>query len=175
MVVDNAERRVIAYLGSADFFDDRRFGQNDMVDAIRSPGSALKPFIYGMAFEDLVVHPETVVKDVPMRFGDYAPSNFDHLYRGEVTAREALQLSLNLPAVALLDRVGPVRFAQRLADAGAPLVLPEHARPGLPIALGGAGTNLERLVTLYSALAEQGVARRLLFRADEAQGDPHRR
>jgi penicillin-binding protein 1C len=174
MVVDNAERRVIAYLGSADFFDDRRFGQNDMVDAIRSPGSALKPFIYGMAFEDLVVHPETVVKDVPMRFGDYAPSNFDHLYRGEVTAREALQLSLNLPAVALLDRVGPARFAQRLADAGAPLILPDkNAQPGLPIALGGVGTSLERMVTLYAALAEGGTARPLLYRADEKVGEGH--
>jgi penicillin-binding protein 1C len=174
LVVDNAERRVIAYLGSADFFDDRRFGQNDMVSAIRSPGSALKPFIYGMAFEDLIVHPETVVKDVPMRFGDYAPSNFDHLFRGEVTAREALQLSLNLPAVALLDRIGPAHFAQRLADAGAPLVLPDkHARPGLPIALGGVGIDLEGLVTLYAALSEGGVARPLLFRADQSKGEGH--
>jgi len=174
LVVDNAERRVVAYLGSADFFDDRRFGQNDMVDAIRSPGSALKPFIYGMAFEDLVVHPETVVKDVPMRFGDYAPSNFDHLFRGEVTAREALQLSLNLPAVALLNQVGPARFAQRLADAGAPLILPDkHAQPGLPIALGGVGISLERMVTLYAALAEGGVARSLLYRADEKKGEGH--
>ena len=174
LVVDNAERRVVAYLGSADFFDDRRFGQNDMVDAVRSPGSALKPFIYGMAFEDLVVHPETVVKDVPMRFGDYAPSNFDHLYRGEVTAREALQLSLNLPAVALLDRVGPARFAQRLSDAGAPLILPDkHAQPGLPIALGGVGTSLDRMVTLYAALAEGGIARPLLYRADEKMGEGH--
>jgi penicillin-binding protein 1C len=174
LVVDNTERRVVAYLGSADFFDDRRFGQNDMVDAVRSPGSALKPFIYGMAFEDLVVHPETVVKDVPMRFGDYAPSNFDHLYRGEVTAREALQLSLNLPAVALLDRVGPGRFAQRLRDAGAPLILPDkHAQPGLPIALGGVGTSLERMVTLYAALAEGGIARPLLYRADEKRGEGH--
>ncbi|WP_395020234.1 penicillin-binding protein 1C [Dongia sp.] len=174
LVVDNAERRVVAYLGSADFFDDRRFGQNDMVDAIRSPGSALKPFIYGMAFEDLIVHPETVVKDVPMRFGDYAPSNFDHLYRGEVTAREALQLSLNLPAVALLDRVGPARFAQRLRDAGAALILPDkHAQPGLPIALGGVGTSLERMVTLYAALAEGGIARPLLYRADEKIGEGH--
>jgi len=174
LVVDNTERRVVGYLGSADFFDDRRFGQNDMVDAVRSPGSALKPFIYGMAFEDLIVHPETVVKDVPMRFGDYAPSNFDHLYRGEVTAREALQLSLNLPAVALLDRVGPARFAQRLSDAGAPLILPDkHAQPGLPIALGGVGTSLERMVTLYAALAEGGVARPLLYRADEKMGEGH--
>jgi penicillin-binding protein 1C len=174
LVVDNAERRVVAYLGSADFFDDRRFGQNDMVDAVRSPGSALKPFIYGMAFEDLIVHPETVVKDVPMRFGDYAPSNFDHLFRGEVTAREALQLSLNLPAVALLDRVGPGHFAQRLRDAGAPLILPDkHAQPGLPIALGGVGISLERMVTLYAALADGGVARPLLYRADEKMGDGH--
>jgi penicillin-binding protein 1C len=127
-----------------------------------------------MAFEDLIVHPETVVKDVPMRFGDYAPQNFDHLYRGEVTAREALQLSLNLPAVALLDRVGPARFAQRLGDAGAPLVLPDkHAQPGLPIALGGVGTSLERMVTLYSALAEGGMARPLLYRADEQKGAGH--
>jgi penicillin-binding protein 1C len=174
LVVDNAERRVLAYLGSADFFDDRRFGQNDMVDAVRSPGSALKPFIYGMAFEDLVVHPETVVKDVPMRFGDYAPSNFDHLYRGEVTAREALQLSLNLPAVALLDRVGPARVAQRLRDAGGALDLPDkHAQPGLPIALGGVGTSLERMVTLYAALADGGIARPLLYRADQTPGEPH--
>jgi penicillin-binding protein 1C len=172
LVVENAERRVIAYLGSADFFDAKRYGQNDMVPAIRSPGSTLKPFIYGMAFEDLIVHPETIVKDVPMRFGDYAPSNFDHRFRGDVTAREALQLSLNLPAVALLDRIGPARFAARLARSGAPLVLPvKGARPGLPIALGGVGTSLERLVTLYSALADGGVARPLLFRADQPKGE----
>ncbi|HVO00992.1 MAG TPA: penicillin-binding protein 1C [Candidatus Cybelea sp.] len=174
LVVDNSEARVIAYLGSADFFDDKRFGQNDMVAAIRSPGSTLKPFIYGMGFEDLILHPETVVKDVPMRFGDYAPQNFDHLFRGEVTAKEALQLSLNLPAVALLDRIGPARFAQRLADAGAPLTLPDkQARPGLPIALGGAGVSLEELVTLYAALADGGVARPLLYRADQKPGEGH--
>jgi penicillin-binding protein 1C len=172
LVVDNADRRVLAYLGSADFFDAQRYGQNDMVRAIRSPGSTLKPFIYGMAFEDLIVHPETVVKDVPMRFGDYAPSNFDHLFRGDVTAREALQLSLNLPAVALLDRVGPGRFAARLGQAGAPLILPaKDSLPGLPIALGGVGTSLESLVTLYSALAEGGIARPLLFTADQSKGE----
>jgi penicillin-binding protein 1C len=171
LVVENAERRVRAYLGSADFFDAQRYGQNDMVRAIRSPGSTLKPFIYGMAFEDLIVHPDTIVKDVPMRFGDYAPSNFDHLFRGEVTAREALQLSLNLPAVALLDRIGPGRFAARLAQAGAPLVLPtKDSLPGLPIALGGVGINLESLVTLYSALAEGGIARPLRFAADQPEG-----
>lgn len=102
-----------------------------------------------------------------MRFGDYAPENFDHLFRGDITAREALQLSLNLPAVALLDQVGPSRFAQKLNDAGAPLHLPKgEGRPGLPIALGGVGVSLEELVTLFSALAEKGTARPLNYRAE---------
>lgn len=172
LAIANDGRKVIAYVGSGDFFDWQRFGQNDMVRAIRSPGSTLKPFIYGMAFDDLIVHPETMMKDVPMRFGDYAPENFDHLFRGDITAREALQLSLNLPAVALLDQVGPNRFAQRLGDIGAPLHLPkDEARPGLPIALGGVGVNLEELVMLFAALPDNGMARPLAFRAD-ATADP---
>ena len=175
LAVENRGRKVIAYIGSGEFFDGQRFGQNDMVRAIRSPGSALKPFIYGMAFEDLIVHPETMMKDVPMRFGDYAPENFDHLFRGDITAREALQLSLNLPAVALLDQVGPSRFSQRLGEAGATLHLPKgEARPGLPVALGGVGVSLEELVTLFSALSENGLARPLAFQpeADAAPGTP---
>lgn len=172
LVVENAGRAVRAYVGSADFFDDSRFGQNDMVRAVRSPGSALKPFIYGIAFDDLVIHPETIVVDRPMRFGDYAPENFDHHYRGEIPAREALQLSLNLPAVALLDRVGSVRLAQTLAGAGAPLRLPDAvSAPGLPIALGGVGTTLENLAVLYAALADGGVARPLRLTADDPAGE----
>ena len=103
-----------------------------MVRAVRSPGSTLKPFIYGMAFDELIVHPETIVVDRPMRFGDYAPENFDHFYRGELTAREALQLSLNLPAVALLDRIGPLRLTATLKRAGravAPARRGDSARP----------------------------------------------
>ena len=132
LVVENGTRAVRAYVGSGDFWDAGRYGQNDMVRAIRSPGSTLKPFIYGMAFDELIVHPETIVVDEPMRFGDYAPENFDHFYRGELSAREALQLSLNLPAVALLDRIGPLqtdrdaearRRALALAGRG------DHARP----------------------------------------------
>src|SRR6185369_13654040 len=80
LVVENDSRSVRAYIGASDFFADQRFGQNDMVTAIRSPGSALKPFIYGMAFDDLIVHPETVMQDVAQRFGDYSPQNFDNLF-----------------------------------------------------------------------------------------------
>lgn len=167
MVVENRTRRVVAYVGSADFFDRGRAGQIDLARAIRSPGSTLKPFIYGMAFEDLMIHPETIIADRPRRFGDYQPDNFDPVYSGEVTVREALIRSLNLPAVAVLDRLGPARLEARLRAAGAPLSLYDPDAPaGLPIALGGVGMSLERLVTLYAALAEGGAARPLLYAAD---------
>jgi penicillin-binding protein 1C len=157
LVVENGGRKVRAYVGSGDYFDSGRLGQNDLVQAVRSPGSTLKPFIYGLAFDDLLIHPETIVVDRPMRFGDYAPENFDKRYRGQLTAREALQLSLNLPAVALLDRLGPMRLVGTLEAAGTPLRLPDAVgAPGLPIALGGAGITLADLVTLYAGLADGG-------------------
>lgn len=172
LAVENAGRKVRAYVGSSDFFADRRFGQNDMVTAFRSPGSALKPFIYGMAFEALIAHPETMMPDVAMRFGDYAPRNFDNHFRGRITAREALQASLNIPAVALLDRIGPQRFVQRLGEAGVDLAFPEKASvPGLPIALGGVGIDLEGLVTLFADLADGGKAAPLDFGLGGTGGD----
>lgn len=162
LVVENDGRKVRAYVGSGDYFDVSRLGQNDLVRAVRSPGSALKPFVYGLAFDDLLIHPETIVVDRPMRFGDYAPENFDKHFRGEVTAREALQLSLNLPVVALLDRLGPMRLVNVLQAAGTPLRLPDSVTaPGLPIVLGGAGITLQDLVTLYAGLADGGRVRPL--------------
>jgi len=164
LAVENKGRKVRAYVGSGDFFANRRFGQNDMVAAIRSPGSALKPFIYAMAFDELAAHPETMMPDVALRFGDYTPKNFDGHFRGQISAREALQASLNIPAVALLDRVGPLRFVQRLSESGITLAFPTEAKlPGLPVALGGVGISLEGLVTLYADLADQGNAAPLSF------------
>jgi penicillin-binding protein 1C len=164
LAVENKDRKVRAYVGSSDFFADRRFGQNDMVTAIRSPGSALKPFIYAMAFDELAAHPDTMMPDVALRFGDYTPKNFDGHFRGQVSAREALQASLNIPAVALLDRVGPLRLVQRVSESGVTLAFPTEAKvPGLPVALGGVGINLEGLVTLYADLAEQGASAPLSF------------
>jgi penicillin-binding protein 1C len=169
LAVENEGREVRAYIGSSDFFANRRFGQNDMVTAVRSPGSALKPFIYAMAFDQLAAHPETMMPDVALRFGDYAPKNFDGHFRGQISAREALQTSLNIPAVALLDRVGPLRFVQRLSESGVTLAFPSEAKlPGLPVALGGVGISLEGLVTLYAGLADQGSAASLSF--DETSG-----
>jgi len=173
LVVENGGRKVRAYVGSGDYFDGGRLGQNDLVQAVRSPGSTLKPFIYGLAFDDLLIHPETIVVDRPMRFGDYAPENFDKRYRGQLTAREALQLSLNLPAVALLNRLGPMRLVGTLEAAGTPLRLPEGVgAPGLPIALGGAGITLSDLVTLYAGLADGGSVLPLCYTDAAPAGAP---
>ena len=172
IAVANDGRRVIGYVGSSNFLDQERGGPIDMVRAIRSPGSALKPLIYGLGFDDLALAPATIIDDRPTRFGGWAPRNFDRFHRGEVSAAEALQLSLNVPAVAVLQKVGPRRFAALLASAGAPLVLPGDEPPGLPVALGGVGTSLERLVTLYAGLADGGLVRPLSLRpGDVGEGE----
>jgi penicillin-binding protein 1C len=156
LVVDNASGDVLAHVGSPDYFDDGRAGQVDMTRAVRSPGSTLKPFIYGLAFEDGFIHPESLIDDRPIRFGSYAPENFDMTFQGTVPARKALQMSLNVPAVALLDRVGASRLSSRLKQAGAALVLPKDEAPGLAMGLGGVGITLQDLVQLYSGLARLG-------------------
>ena len=175
MVVDNDSLTVRAYVGSADFMDAERQGQVDMTRAVRSPGSALKPFIYGAAFDVLNLHPETLVSDRPLRFGDYAPVNFDSRFRGDVTIREALQLSLNVPAVAVLDALGPTRFATLIAGAGPRLRLDSRInRPALPMALGGVGTTLGDLTTLFAGLARGGVAAVPLLTAADPSPAPKR-
>src|SRR6202030_4425629 len=153
LAVDNASGEVLARVGSPDYFDDARAGQVDMTRALRSPGSTLKPFIYGLAFEDGFVHPESLIDDRPIRFGSYAPENFDMTFQGTVPVRKALQLSLNVPAIELLDRVGASRLSSRLKQAGANLVLPRDEVPGLAMGLGGVGITLQDLVQLYSGLA----------------------
>jgi penicillin-binding protein 1C len=161
IAVDNATGDVLARVGSPDYFDDRRAGQVDMTRAVRSPGSTLKPFIYGLAFEDGLVHPESLIDDRPTRFGSYAPENFDMTFQGTVPVRKALQMSLNVPAVALLDRVGASRLSSRLKQAGADLVLPKEEAPGLAMGLGGVGITLQDLTQLYSGLARLGNTRPL--------------
>ena len=164
LVVAHRDRRVLAYIGASDFRDPRRAGQVDMVRAVRSPGSTLKPLVYGLGFDDLLIHPETLIEDVPTRFGDYSPTNFRNTYAGQLTVREALQQSLNIPAVAVLEQVGPARLAARLREVGLPLHWSAaHPQPGLPLALGGVGMTLEELVTLYAGFANGGVVAPLRF------------
>jgi penicillin-binding protein 1C len=172
LAVDNASGDVLARVGSPDYFDDRRAGQVDMTRAVRSPGSTLKPFIYGLAFEDGFVHPESLIEDRPIRFGSYAPENFDMTFQGTVPVRKALQMSLNVPAVALLDRVGASRLSSRLKQAGANLQLPKDEAPGLAMGLGGVGITLQDLVQLYCGLARLGNTRPL--REIQSQDDERR-
>src|SRR4029453_2284387 len=159
IAVDNESGEVLAHVGSADYFDERRAGQVDMTPAVRSPGSTLKPFIYGLAFEDGFVHPESLIDDRPIRFGSYPPANFDMTFQGTVPVRKALPPSLNVPAIALLDRVGSSRLSSRLKQAGGNLVLPKDEAPGLAMGLGGGGISLQGLAQIYAGLARLGAAR----------------
>jgi penicillin-binding protein 1C len=156
LAIDNRTRDVVAWLGGEDYFG--RAGQVDLVRARRSPGSALKPLIYALAFDDRWLHPESMIQDVAVRFRDWAPHNFDHGHQGAVTVRRALQQSLNVPAVLALERVGPQRFIATLRAAGAsPGLPPTEAGDTLGIALGSATVSPLELAGLYSGLANGGL------------------
>ncbi len=174
LAVDNESGEVRARVASADYFDERRVGQVDMTQALRSPGSTLKPFIYGLGFEDGLLHPETLIDDKPARYGSYTPENFDLTFQGTVTVRRALQMSLNVPAIAVLGRVGVNRLSARLTQTGAALVLPKGEAPGLAMGLGGVGIKLSDLVMLYTGLARLGSAVPLIEREGEVAQNPRR-
>ncbi|MGE0749308.1 MAG: penicillin-binding protein 1C [Variibacter sp.] len=176
LVVDHASGEILARVASAGYFDVARAGQVDLTQALRSPGSTLKPFIYGIGFEDGLIHPETLIEDRPFRYGTYAPENFDLSYQGTVTVRHALQFSLNVPAVAVLDAIRAPRLTARLAQAGASLVLPPGEIPGLAMGLGGVGVTLKDLTMLYAGLARLGTTVPLIERvADRVKARPPQR
>jgi len=168
IVVEHTNMKVRGWVGSVDIADASRFSHVDMVNAIRSPGSVLKPFIYGMALDDGLIHPASLLQDVPRRTGDYRPGNFDSGFHGPVSMSEALVRSLNLPAVQVLEAYGPKRFAALLSNAGLPLLLPAGAQPNLSLILGGAGARLADITAAYSAFARHGKAGRLRVQP----GDP---
>ena len=168
LVADHRTGEILASVGSPDWTDAARAGFVDMTRALRSPGSTLKPFVYALAFDEGLAHPETLIEDRPLSFGTYAPQNFDRSFRGTVTAREALQLSLNIPVVSLTEALGPARLLAALRRAGAEPVLP-GGEPGLAVALGGVGITLEDLVGAYAALARLGAPVRLATRPGAAQ------
>jgi penicillin-binding protein 1C len=169
MVVDIASREVRAAAGSAS--RAAAGGWIDLTNRPRSPGSTLKPFIYGMAFDDGVASPDTTIADAPRRFASYRPDNFDRTFRGDVTIAQALQHSLNVPAVSALDAVGARRFAASLAFAGADLSMPLSSddETGLAIALGGAGLTVRELSLLYAALGDGGHAMPLKWLKSESE------
>ena len=167
LVVEEQTMAVRAYLGSVDINDARRFGHVDMISALRSPGSTLKPFLYGMALDAGLIHSESLLQDVPRRYGDYRPGNFSMGFSGPVPASSALSTSLNLPAVQLLEAYGPKRFAAEMRIGGMPLALPAMAEPNLSLILGGAGSRLEDLVSGYSAFARGGKSANIRLQPDD--------
>lgn len=171
VVADHATGEVLASVGSAAYTGGQRLGFVDMTTALRSPGSTLKPLIYGLAFDEGLAHPETLIDDRPTDFNGYRPQNFDHLFRGTIRIRDALQLSLNIPAVMLTDALGPAKLLQGMDRAGMKTALPV-GQPGLAVALGGIGVTLEDLVQLYAAIARGGISRPLthLFGQDNPEG-----
>lgn len=173
LVVEHDSMAVRAYVGSVDFGDDERFGHVDMVRALRSPGSTLKPFLTGLALDAGLIHSESLLQDVPRHHASYRPGNFATGFAGPVSAAEALARSLNLPAVQLLDAYGPRRFTAELRQAGVPLVVPGDAPPSLAVILGGTGSRLEDLVAGYRVFARDGLAARPRWFAD-ADSDERR-
>jgi penicillin-binding protein 1C len=156
VALDLASGELRAAVGGADYFDAQRAGGIDLTRAVRSPGSALKPFVYAFAFDEGLAHPETLLEDRALRFGLYAPENFEPGFQGLVTARAALQQSLNLPAVELLNALGPQKFLSRIRQSGARLYMPDETSPGLAIALGGLGISLQDLTALFASLGRGG-------------------
>lgn len=156
VVADHATGEVLAHVGSAGYLESERQGANDMATAVRSPGSTLKPVIYGLAFEAGLAHPETLIEDRPVRFGNYAPKNFDEDYHGTIPVREALSKSLNIPAVRMLARVGPGKLVGRMRRSGIEAQFPQKSEPTLAMALGGTGLTLRDLTQLYASLARGG-------------------
>lgn len=164
LVVDHSDMSVKAYIGSIDFQDDSRFGHVDMISAWRSPGSTLKPFLYALAMDEGLIHAESLLQDVPRRFNDYRPGNFDSGFNGPVSASDALVRSLNLPVVQLLDVYGSKRFTAQLRNVGTELRFPLGSEPNLSLILGGTATRMEDLVSAYSAFARKGNVSPLRFK-----------
>lgn len=157
VVADQKSGDVLASVGSAGLFNTASSGFVDMTRAVRSPGSTLKPLIYGLGFELGLAHPDSLIEDRPTAFGAYVPVNFDNFTRGTVTIRQALEESLNIPAVIVLDAVGTARLVSRMTRAHATPQLPDDTAPGLAVGLGGVGVTLRDLVSLYAAIARGGA------------------
>jgi penicillin-binding protein 1C len=171
IVADHRTGEILASVGSAAYRADQRAGFIDMTQAIRSPGSTLKPLVYGLSFDLGLAHPETLIDDRPTAFGTYMPQNFDGKFRGPVRIRDALQMSLNIPVVKLTQEIGPNRLMAHLRRAGVMAVVP-GGRPGLAVALGGVGISLEGLVQLYAGLANGGVPVTLRVGPDAGREQP---
>lgn len=164
LVVDNQTANVLAYQGSVDFQDNSRFAHVDMTQAVRSPGSTLKPFIYGMAIDRGIIHTESLLSDIPTHFSDYKPQNLNERFQGAISVSDALKQSLNVPLIQVFNALTPAVFEQGLHQAGVQL---HHQQANLTVGLGGTGTNLQTLAEMYRSLATEGKFRALNMVRDQ--------
>ena len=163
IVINNQSLEVLAYVGAGDFANKQRFGHIDMNQAIRSPGSTLKPFIYAMAIDQSIVHSQSLLQDVPSSFGHYSPHNFTKMFSGPVSLTNALQQSLNIPAVQVLNHLGSIKFSGQMKNAGVKFHFPNNSKPSLSLALGGVGIKLVDLLGAYRAFVSAGQAGKLKY------------
>ena len=162
VVIQNHTASILAYLGSHNIFSSKVAGFVDMIPVSRSPGSVLKPFIYGLGFEKHLIHPNTLIRDTETRFGNYLPHNYSREYTGEVSIAYALQHSLNIPAVKVLQKLGAPAFIERITTLTGRIKIPKK-QATLPIALGGMGVSIWQVAQLYTALANGGSASQLHY------------
>jgi len=156
LVIDNKSSTVVAYCGSADFYDKGSFGEVNGITATRSPGSTLKAALYANAFDRGILTPQMKFADIPTDFHGYQPENYDLKFYGNVTTEFALVNSLNIPAVKLLEQIGLNNFINFLDGCGFNQVQKQKRKLGLSMILGGCGTNLQELTGLFSAFAREG-------------------
>ncbi|MEY4562352.1 MAG: hypothetical protein RLZZ618_1629 [Pseudomonadota bacterium] len=174
LLVDTSTMQVKAWVGSADYFNDAIDGQVNATTAKRSPGSTLKPFIYGLAVDQGVLHPRSILKDAPTSFGTYSPENFDGRFEGPITAQDALVKSRNVPAVQVSARLKEPNLYEFLRRAGVSKLAPEHYY-GLALSLGGGEVSMTELASLYAMLANGGELSPLSYLHDASDRKPAQR
>jgi len=169
IVIDNKNSNVIAYCGSADFYNDQISGQVNGITAVRSPGSTLKPALFALAFDLGILTPKMKLLDIPTDLGGYEPENYDQIFHGAVTAEFALINSLNVPAVRLLQRVGFEQFIRRLTTGGFQTIADHRDQLGLSVILGGCGVKLNELARFYTTFARRGKLHQLKYIVNETK------
>ncbi|MFN8321144.1 MAG: penicillin-binding protein 1C [Chitinophagales bacterium] len=175
VVVDNRTHEVITYLGSADFNNQQDGGQVNGAHAVRQPGSALKPLLYGLCIDNGWMTPKTMLEDVPVNYNGYQPENFDSRFNGYVTVEYALENSLNIPAVKALNDLGTDKLIAKLEDCEFKQIKRDEKKLGLSLILGGCGVTLEEMTGLYCTLANNGVYHPLRFSQSEPPSQPDKK
>src|SRR5436190_3828288 len=156
VIIDNKTHQVITYVGSSNFTDTIDGGQVNGANAIRQPGSTLKPLLYAMCFDEGLLTPKTIIIDVPVNYEGYAPENYDKKFNGYISTEYALEHSLNIPAVKSLKLLGHDKLIRKLVQCNFRQIQKDQRKLGLSMILGGCGTTLEELTGLFSSFANNG-------------------